>query len=221
MYENSLENVQLDGHFESIEFNLLLENSDKIPSWNHRKQAFIERWHYSRNRFFRYEFVLADINVNFYSTEGLVDTQNLGQFLMDKSSNNKHWNRFDRSKCQQHRTAIIRGRRWNRADIQEPTGIYFKLRYHRHHIWRAVEQFVEPDYFDNNQTSVIIDEANRLLDAQTLYTNPLDVFNDEDFLNQSRGYQRVLLPFFLPLSITSSFSFCQAQFSQHELFQGI
>ena len=184
VYENSLENVQLDGHFESIEFNLLLENPDKIPDVEIIENKLLLKGDTTQEiDFSDTEFVLTDINVNFYSTEGLINTQNLGPIFNG-----------------QEQTTINIGTVSTEASASYTDQLLFEDDVEIVQISKSqpastsssdITDFTfegqstnlsEPNYFDNNQTSIIIDEANRLLDAQTLYTNPLDVFNDEDFL---------------------------------------
>ena len=57
---------------------MLLENSDQIPEVEIIENRLLLKGDTTQEiDFSDTEFVLADINVNFYSTEGLVDTQNL------------------------------------------------------------------------------------------------------------------------------------------------
>ena len=184
VHENSLQNVQFGGHFEGIEFNLLLENSDKIPEVEIIENKLLFKGDTTQEiDFADTEFVLAGININFYSTEGLIDTQNLGPIF-----NGQEQTPINIGTVSTEASASYTDQLLFEDDVEivqiskgqpastsssDITDITFE---------GQSNSTTEPDYFDENEPSFIIDEANRLLDAQTLYTNPLDVFNDEDFL---------------------------------------
>ena len=184
VHEDGLQNVHFGGHFEGIEFNLLLEDAEKIPEVEINGNKLLVKGDTTQEiDFADTEFVLAGININFYSTEGLIDTQNLGPIFNV-----------------QEQTPINNGSVPTDATADFSDQLLFEDDVEIVHIVKSqqasapssditdtaflgqLDDTLGPDHFDENQMSVIVDEAAQLLDGQTLYLNPLDVFNDEDFL---------------------------------------
>ena len=107
------QNVHFGGHFEGIEFNLLLEDSEKIPELKSMENKLLVKGDTTQEiDFADTEFVLAGININFYSTEGLIDTQNLGPIfnVQEQTTINNGSVPTDAS-CRLLRSVIIRRRR--------------------------------------------------------------------------------------------------------------
>jgi len=184
VHEDSLQNVHFDGHFEGIEFNLLLEDSVKIPEVEINGNKLLVKGDTTQEiDFADTEFVLTGININFYSTEGLIDTQNLGPVFNEHEQTSINIgsvpsdttaDRFDQLLFEDDVEIVqISKSQSALASNSDITDITFS---------GQSNKISGLDYFDENQMSVIVDEANQLLDAHTLYLNPLDIFDDEDFL---------------------------------------
>ena len=170
--------------FESIELNLLLENSEKIPEVEINENKLLLKGKITQEiDFTDTEFVLAGINVNFYSTEGLVDTQNLGPIFNEQAQPTINIAKVSDDKAVKYTDQLlfeddveivqIFQSQLTSSSSSDITDITFE---------GQSSSTSGLDYFDENQISILVDEATQLLDAQTLYSNPLDVFNDEDFL---------------------------------------
>jgi len=184
VHEDNIQNLHFDGHFEGIEFNLLLEDTSKIPEVEINGNKLLVKGDTTQEiDFADTEFVLAGININFYSTAGLIDTQNVGPIFNG-----------------QEQTAINIGTGPTEASASYTDQLLFEDDVEIVQISKSQpvsasssdiiditfegqsNDISGPDYFDENQIIVVVDEVNQLLDSQTLYSNPLDVFNDEDFL---------------------------------------
>ena len=188
VHENSLQNIQFGGQFEGIEFNLLLENSDKIPEVEIDGNKLLFKGDTTQEiNFGDTEFVLAGINVNFYSTEGLLDTQNLGPIFNGQEQTTANIGVVSTDASGSYTDQLLfeddveivqifksQSASTSSSDI---TDIIFE---------EQSSNVSGPDHFDENQMSVIVDEAHQLLDAQTLYSNLSTFLTTKTLFNRLR-----------------------------------
>ena len=181
--EQGLKDIQFEGHFDGIEFNLLIKNSETIPEVEIEGDKLLLKGDNTQEiDFSNTEFVLSGVNVNFYSSEGLVDTQTLGPIFNEQGQ---------------------KPLQYSQSEIDAPDSYTEQLLF---------EDDVEIIQMSNNQTYTTnssnefaytfgaqgdghtdfeiklesqinaVEEASLLLEAETLFMDPLDVFSDEDFL---------------------------------------
>jgi len=184
VHEDNLENVQFEGRFEGIEFNLYIENSEKIPEIELDggtlllKGETIQEFDVSD-----IEIALEGISVNFYSTDGLVSAQTSGPIfneleqapLIYTQSQSDNPDSYSEQLLFEDDVEIIRVSKGqlDTTSVGESGVSIFDGQSD------GISNF---EHEIENQIEHIIDETSLLLQAETMFLDPLDVFSDEDFL---------------------------------------
>ncbi|MDB2529000.1 hypothetical protein N9X93_06010 [Alphaproteobacteria bacterium] len=182
--EDDLKNVQFEGHFEGIEFNLLLDSSDTIPKAEIDGDKLLLRGETTQEiDISNIDSVIAGVNVNFYSSDGLLNTQNLDPIFgtQDQSPTIISQSQSDTPASYSEQllfeddVEIIRVSKGqlDTTPAGESVASIFD---------GQSDSISNLEYEIESQMESIIDETSLLLETETMFLDPLDVFSDEDFL---------------------------------------
>ena len=181
--EEGLKDIQFYGHFDGIEFNLLIENSEKIPEVEIEGDKLVLKGDTIQEiDFSDTEFVLTGVNVNFYSSEGLVDAQTLGPMLNEQEQVPLKYSQFEINSVDSHYNQLLFED--DVEVIQISTSQPFTTTYGKEVAGVFGAQGDGQAGVEIKLKSQInaLEEASILLEAETLFADPLDIFSDEDFL---------------------------------------
>lgn len=182
--EGDVKNVQIEGRFEGIEFNLFLDNPERIPEIEldgHKlllKGETVQEIDISD-----IELVLEGISVNFYSTDGLASTQISPPIF----------NEQEQAPAKYIQPEINTSVSYSDQLLFEDDIEIIRVSKGQLDITPAEESVVSIfdgqsdsasnlEYEIKSQIESIIDETSLLLEAETMFLDPLEVFSDEDFL---------------------------------------
>lgn len=181
--EGGFNDVQFEGHFDGIEFNLLIENPEKIPEVEIDGDKLLLRGDSIQEiDLSNTEFVLTGVNVNFYSSEGLVDTQALGPIFNEQEQSPLQYSQSEINAPDSYSEQLL---------FEDDVEI---IQISKSQPFTTTSNDILSDTFGvqgdgptgfeiklENQMNTL-EEATLLLDTETLFLDPLDVFSDEDFL---------------------------------------
>lgn len=184
VHEGDLENVQIEGHFKSIEFNLLIDNPEKIPEIEldgHKlllKGETVQEIDVSG-----VENALEGISVNFYSADGLLSAQTSPPIFSEQEQAPIKYTPSEASASASHSDHLL---------FEDDIEI---IQISKNQLGTAPSGESAPSIFNDqpdgiskleyqieSQMESFIDETSLLLETETMFLDPLDIFSDEDFL---------------------------------------
>ena len=181
--EQGLKDIQFEGHFDGIEFNLLIKNSETIPEVEIEGDKLLLKGDNTQEiDFSNTEFVLSGVNVNFYSSEGLVDTQTLGPIFNEQGQKPLQYSQSEIDAPDSYTEQLLFED--DVEIIQMSNNQTYTTNSSNESAYTFGAQGDDHTDFEIKLESQInaVEEASLLLEAETLFMDPLDVFSDEDFL---------------------------------------
>ena len=182
--ESDLKNVQIEGRFEGIEFNLFVDNSEKIPEIEldgHKlllKGETVQEIDVSD-----IELVLEGISVNFYSTDGLVSAQTSPPIFNEQEQALVKYTQPEINASASYSDQLLFEDDVEIIQISKsPLGTTPAGESAASIFDGQSDGISDLEYQVESQMESIIDETSLLLETETMFLDPLDVFADEDFL---------------------------------------
>jgi len=184
VHEDDLENVQIEGRFEGIEFNLYIENSEKIPEVELDGNKLLLKGETTQEiDVSDIEIVLEGISVNFYSTDGLISAQTSGPIFNEQEQAPKKYTQPELNASDSYSEQLLFEDDVEIIQISNnqldttPSGESLVSLFES-----QTEDVSNSGYTLEDEIENIIEDTSLSLQAEMMFLDPLDVFSDEDFL---------------------------------------